>query len=294
MLGLSATMNRSDGTTKVFKMFLGEVVYKKERDKDEKIIVRGITYEVNDDEYNELETDFRGKPASSKMLSKICTYNRRTEFILKVLNDMILENPKQQIMVIASYRNILNYIFDAINHKNMATVGYYVGGMKESALKLTESKQIVLATFSMAAEGLDIKSLSTLFMVTPMTKIEQAVGRILRQKHDFNPVVVDIIDTHANFQNQWKKRKLFYKKQNYKIIQTNSSIYVSDVSKWKTTLEPVEINSSSICKLKIVNEEPHNISDDDVISESESESDSESDSSDNDKNKGKCLLKFKK
>jgi superfamily II DNA or RNA helicase len=294
MLGLSATMNRSDGTTKVFKMFLGEVVYKKERDKDEKIIVRGITYEVNDDEYNELETDFRGKPASSKMLSKICTYNRRTEFILKVLNDMILENPKQQIMVIASYRNILNYIFDAINHKNMATVGYYVGGMKESALKLTESKQIVLATFSMAAEGLDIKSLSTLFMVTPMTKIEQAVGRILRQKHDFNPVVVDIIDTHANFQNQWKKRKLFYKKQNYKIIQTNSSIYVSDVSKWKTTFEPVEINSSSICKPKIVNKEPDDISDDEVISESDSDSDPESDSSNNDKNKGKCLLKFKK
>ena len=296
MLGLSATMNRSDGTTKVFKMFLGDVVYKKERDKDEKIIVRGITYEVNDDEYNELETDFRGKPASSKMLSKICTYNRRTEFILKVLNDMILENPKQQIMVIASYRNILNYIFDAINHKNMATVGYYVGGMKESALKLTESKQIVLATFSMAAEGLDIKSLSTLFMVTPMTKIEQAVGRILRQKHDFNPVVVDIIDTHANFQNQWKKRKLFYKKQNYKIIQTNSSIYVSDVTKWKTTLEPVEINSSSICKPKIVNEEPDNISDDEVISDSDSDSDPdpELDSSDNDKNKGKCLLKFKK
>jgi superfamily II DNA or RNA helicase len=288
MLGLSATMNRSDGTTKVFKMFLGEVVYKKEREKDEKLIVRGITYKVNDDEYNELELDFRGKPASSKMLSKICAYNRRTEFILTVLKDMILENPKQQIMVIASYRNILNYIFEAVNHRNIGTVGYYVGGMKETALKLTESKQIVLATFAMASEGLDIKSLSTLFMVTPMTKIEQAVGRILRQKHDFNPVVVDIIDAHANFQNQWKKRKLFYKKQNYKIIQTTSPAYVPDTSQWATTFEP------SSNHIKIIEEE---ILDDDSDDEDEIFDDEDVNITDKpvkSKVKGKCFLTMKK
>ena len=111
MLGLSATMNRKDGTTKVFKMFLGEVVYKLERSKDENVIVRGITFKTNDEELNELELDFRGQTAASKMLSKLCNYNRRSEFIIKVLKDMIIENPKQQIMIIASYKNILNYMF---------------------------------------------------------------------------------------------------------------------------------------------------------------------------------------
>ena len=238
MLGLSATMERSDGTTKVFKMFLGDVVYKQERSKDEVVIVRGITYQTNDDEFNELELDFRGKPASSKMLSKICNYNRRSEFILKVVEDMFLENPKQQIMIIASYRNILAYFFEAINHKKFATVGYYVGGMKEAALKQTENKQVVLATYSMAAEGLDIKTLTTLVMATPMTKIEQSVGRILRQKHETPPIVVDIIDTHSNFQNQWTKRRRFFKTQNYKIIQTISTAYTTNISKWRTTFEP--------------------------------------------------------
>jgi superfamily II DNA or RNA helicase len=176
MLGLSATMNRKDGTTRVFKMFLGDVVYKQERSKDEEVIVRGITFKTNDDEYNELELDFRGQTAASKMLSKICTYNRRSEFIIRVLKDMIAENPKQQIMLIASYKNILKYMYDAINHHNICSVGYYVGGMKESALKESESKQVVLATFSMAAEGLDIRTLTTLFMITPMTNIEQSVG----------------------------------------------------------------------------------------------------------------------
>jgi superfamily II DNA or RNA helicase len=238
MLGLSATMERSDGTTKVFKMFLGEVVYKQERSKDEEVIVRGITYQTNDEEFNELELDFRGKPASSKMLSKICNYNRRSEFILKIVEDMFIENPKQQIMIIASYRNILAYFFEAINHKKFATVGYYVGGMKEAALKQTENKQVVLATYSMAAEGLDIKTLTTLVMATPMTKIEQSVGRILRQKHEKPPIVVDIIDTHSNFQNQWAKRRRFFKAQNYKIIQITSSTYTTDIKKWRVTFEP--------------------------------------------------------
>jgi superfamily II DNA or RNA helicase len=42
MLGLSATMNRKDGTTHVFKMFLGNVVYKGEREEDRDVIVRDI------------------------------------------------------------------------------------------------------------------------------------------------------------------------------------------------------------------------------------------------------------
>jgi superfamily II DNA or RNA helicase len=278
MLGLSATMNRKDGTTKVFKMFLGEVVYKLERKKDDNVVVRGITYQSNDDEYNKLELDFRGQTASSKMISKICTYNRRSEFIIKVLKDMIAENPKQQIMMIASYKNILSYMFDAINHHNICSVGYYVGGMKDAALKVSETKQVVLATFSMASEGLDIKSLTTLFMITPMTNIEQSVGRILRQKHEFAPVVVDIIDTHDNFQRQWIKRKNFFKKQNYKIIQNKSSTYDPDVSKWKVTFEPTNYT----CK-------ETDLEDDD--------DDLDKDETDNEKDKstsGKCLLKCKK
>jgi superfamily II DNA or RNA helicase len=307
MLGLSATMNRKDGTTKVFKMFLGEVVYKQERSKDENVIVRGITYQINDDEYNELELDFRGQTAASKMLSKICNYNRRSEFIIKVLKDMIAENPKQQIMLIASYKNILKYMYDSINHHQICSVGYYVGGMKETALKESESKQVVLATYSMAAEGLDIKSLTTLFMITPMTNIEQSVGRILRQKHEFAPIVVDIIDTHDNFQRQWTKRKAFYKKQNYKIIQINSTTYSSDASKWKIIYEPtvtkkvvknVETKKESFktSKNSTRSSSDKSIADDTETEEEIEEEEEEEEELEEETKKvaGVCLLKFKK
>jgi superfamily II DNA or RNA helicase len=224
MLGLSATMNRKDGTTKVFKMFLGDVVFKGKRDEEHKVVVRGIEYIANDEDFNNVSLDFRGNVQYSTMISKLCTYNHRSEFILKVLKDMIKENAKQQIMILAHNKNLLKYLYDAIESRNIASVGYYVGGMKEAALKESETKMVIIATYSMAAEALDIKTLTTLIMATPKTDIEQAVGRILREKHG-TPIVVDIIDKHQPFQNQWQKRKSFYKKQNYKIIQTNSINY---------------------------------------------------------------------
>jgi superfamily II DNA or RNA helicase len=238
-LGLSATMNRKDGTTKVFKLFLGDVVYKGKRDEEHDVVVRAIEYRTNDEDFNEVKTDYRGNVQHSTMISKLCVFNHRTEFILRVMTDMFEENPNQQIMLLAHNKNVLKYLHDAIQHRKIAdgSVGYYVGGMKEADLKVTEGKRVVIATYSMAAEALDIKTLTTLIMVTPKTDIEQAVGRILRERHG-TPVVVDIIDTHQPFQNQWNKRQQFYKKQNYKIIRTRSDRYTKDTSTWKVIFDP--------------------------------------------------------
>jgi superfamily II DNA or RNA helicase len=257
MLGLSATMNRKDGTTKVFKMFLGDVIFKGKRDEEREVVVRAIDYYINDDAFNHEATDFRGNPAYSTMISKLCEYNRRSEFILKVLTDMLIENPNQQIMILAHNKSLLKYLHDAIKHKNIASVGYYVGGMKEAALKETESKKIVIATYSMAAEALDIKSLTTLIMATPKTDIEQSIGRILREKHS-QPIVVDIIDSHSIFQNQWKKRRAFYIKENYKIIHTNNSMYNTDTtsSDWETLYEPGEKAKKYCKKIQKKDEDP--------------------------------------
>ena len=41
-------------------------------------------------------------------------------------------------------------------------------------LKISETKKVVIATYSMASEGLDIKTLTTLVMATPLSDVEQA------------------------------------------------------------------------------------------------------------------------
>ena len=102
--------------------------------------------------------------------------------------------------------------------------------------------------------ALDIKTLTTLIMVTPKTDIEQAVGRILRERHG-TPVVVDIIDTHTPFQNQWNKRQQFYKKQNYKIIRTRSDKYTKDTSTWKVIFDPSLLCGKASKDITLVSED---------------------------------------
>ena len=45
------------------------------------------------------------------------------------------------------------------------------------------------------------------------TDIQQSVGRILRQKNDIPPLVVDFVDKFSLFENQGRKRLTFYNKQ---------------------------------------------------------------------------------
>jgi superfamily II DNA or RNA helicase len=228
-LGLSATMQRKDGLTKVFKMFLGEIVYSEERESTDAVLVKAIQYVSADQEFNEMCYDYRGNPAYSTMISKLCAFNGRSEFILTMLAKELEIKPEQQVMVLAHNKCLLEYLHDAIKHRQMATVGYYVGGMKEADLKKSETCQIIIATYAMASEALDIKTLTTLVLATPKTDIVQAVGRILRVKHE-RPLVVDIVDSHEVFLSQWQKRRKYYLQNNYTVMHTKSHLYVLD--KW--------------------------------------------------------------
>lgn len=224
-LGLSATMDRKDGLTKIFKMYLGDICYKHSKNSSQdNILVKAIDFIVDDEEYNEVERDFRGQIKYSTMVSKVSNLNLRNDFIVYVLESELFINPDQQFIVLAQTKSLLNYLYKSIIHKNIASVGYYIGGMKECDLKKSESKTIILATFSMAAEALDIKSLTSLFLASPKSDIIQAVGRILREKHS-NPLVIDIIDNHDVFQNQFKKRRAFYNQKNYRIFRTTNENY---------------------------------------------------------------------
>ena len=104
--------------------------------------------------------------------------------------------------------------------------------MKQDALKNSESKQVIIATYAMAAEGLDIKTLTTVVLATPKTDIEQSVGIILRVKHE-QPLVIDIVDSQELFKKQWEKRKTYYFKNNYKVIYTKD--YKND--DWSTLIK---------------------------------------------------------
>ena len=234
-LGITATLERKDGLTRGIHMFMGKLIYS-ETDRNTDIVnVRGIMYIAppSETEFNHVETDFRGNAMCSTMISKLCAFAPRTQFILRVLEDLMKENPEAQILVLGHNRCILVELFDEIEDSKFATVGYYLGGMKEAKLKESTQSQIILGTFSMCSEGFDHKNLSILVMITPKVDIIQSVGRILREKHD-NTVVVDIIDKHDIFQNQWNKRRIYYKKCGYNIRTIEHTKYSGMNIDWDT------------------------------------------------------------
>ena len=240
MLGLSATMDRKDGLTSVFKMFIGDIIHtEKRKQENNNVIVRRIDYKVDDEEFNEIKHNFRGDVCYSSMINKLCLYNRRSEFIIKLLQALFKENNNQQILILGHNKNLLKYLYDSIQHNKIESVGYYLGGMKQDDLKISEEKKIIIATYSMASEGLDIKSLTTLLMVTPKSDVVQCVGRILRSKHE-NPMVIDIVDQHDIFKRQYYKRKKFYSEQKYLIENTSNIKLEENNFKFKRIIEKYE------------------------------------------------------
>ena len=237
MLGISATVERKDKLTKILYMFIGDRIYSEERKDEDAVEVRAIQYKTNDPDFNEVEFDFRGNTKFSSMIKKLCDFNYRSDLIVDIVKDLICECSDSQIMILCHNRSLLKYLHDAIEHRKIATVGFYIGGMKKEDLQETETKQIVLATYAMAAEALDIKTLSILIMATPKTDITQSVGRILRVKHE-KPIIIDMVDSHDVFQNQWQRRKTFYRKCKYNIIQVESTNYKGEKSDWKVIFNP--------------------------------------------------------
>ena len=123
--------------------------------------------------------------------------------------------------------------------------------MSEQDLKISEKKQVILASYSMSQEGLDIPTLNAEFLITPKTDIIQCVGRILRAKHLYShPIIYDFIDSHDLFQRQWLKRKSYYKKQNYKIIGSNNNNYDINFNNWKVIYQEKNIESDKKKLLK--------------------------------------------
>jgi superfamily II DNA or RNA helicase len=252
-IGLSGTMTRKDGLTKIFKWFIGPVIHKEHSKKDIEVLVKAVNYNVMDIDFNKEITDFKGNVMYSSMISKLCSYQPRTDFIFEIIKFELTKNKNQQIMILCHNKSFINNMFNILK-ENEYDVGLYLGGMKEEQLKESEKCLVILATYSMASEGLDIKTLTTLIMASPKSDVCQSVGRILRSKHS-NPMVIDIIDGHRVFKNQWTKRLKYYNKQKYKVVYYTNDDYTLDENESK--IKEITINDEDNGK-KINNLVPKN------------------------------------
>jgi superfamily II DNA or RNA helicase len=247
-LGLSATLNRKDGLRKVFEWYLGKSVYTHKVDKKTgDMIVQIHKYFSPAIEYSYIKTLYNGQPNIVACINNICNYKPRTILIINILKSILKEEKDRKVLILSERKNQLKDIEDLIKSENIGTYGYYVGSMKMSDLDISATKQIILATYQMSSEGLNIPTLNTLILASPISDIQQSVGRILREKKEdrkYNPLCIDIYDELNVFRNKGFKRLDYYKKNGYIIKKYMEDILINEVENENENGEKQEINIS--------------------------------------------------
>jgi superfamily II DNA or RNA helicase len=243
ILGLSATLNRKDGMRKVFESYIGKSVYKQTTKDKIDVNVEIHKYFDPDIQYSANKQLWNGKPNASAMINNICSFKPRTDYIIKVLNRILTQEPERKILILSERIQHLKDINDMI--LGAYTTGFYVGGMKQSQLDTSSEQQIILASYQMAAEGMNIPSLNTVIFASPISDIQQSIGRILREKpseRKYIPLCIDIMDEFSIFIRKTYTRIKYYNQNNY-----NVQYFIND--------ELVEINNEKDKKYTFIPDE---------------------------------------
>jgi superfamily II DNA or RNA helicase len=229
VLGLSATPTRDDGLTKVFEWFLGEPVYwEKIREADETVSVRGVRFTSSDTGYSIEPTDDNGEIVMARLLTQVVECAERTKMIAGIIVDLA-KDPNRRILVLSERIGHLNSLEALLMETNPGLIiRYYIGGMKEAKREAGAAEaNVLLASYSMASEAMNIKSLNAVVLASPRKKVEQSTGRILRQRKEerkVDPLIVDIIDQHGMYIRQWGLRSQYYKQCGYKIQRSGGRV----------------------------------------------------------------------
>ena len=195
-LGLTATPDRTDGMTVVFKSHFGKIAHRMVAERlRARLQVRKMETSVADKDY----MMWRGgqkKPNLPKLINALVLDHERNVRIVRDIRAAY--DAGRQPLVLTHRRehaeDLKRWLTDG-PQESAPHVTLLMGGMTE--LQQTEAciGEIVIATYQMAAEGLNVPRLDTVFLATPQAKVEQAIGRVMRVVDDKKqPVVVDYVD----------------------------------------------------------------------------------------------------
>jgi superfamily II DNA or RNA helicase len=196
-LGLTATPDRKDGLTKILFWFLGEIFYTMTEHTE--ITIHKIDFDHPTYRSGPPLNKF-GKVSLAHIVNHLVEIDERNALIVNLVRDAVKRN--RRILILSDRRNHCEWLHTQFGDD---LAGLYMGGMSSEQHTEASQKQVIVATFSLAYEGLDIPSLDTLFLVTPHSDVKQAVGRITRVPG--TKEVFDIVDNWCVLQGMFYKRK---------------------------------------------------------------------------------------
>lgn len=206
-LGLTATPERKDGLTRVMYWFLGPEFFRVQRENQKQ--VRVVTLHYDDPRFAEGVPVTRfGKVNLSGMITELTLLSARNALVCGTVEECLKDN--RRVLVLTDRRDHCHWFLEQFGTD---LAGLYIGSMNETQLNESSGRRVVIATFAMAQEGLDIPVLDTVILVTPKSDVTQAVGRILREtKGKVNdPLIFDIADRWSLLFSMYRKRTTLYK-----------------------------------------------------------------------------------
>ena len=217
--GLSATLHRADKLIKCTYALIGGVAHTVPDN-----VVKTMRVEIQKKETGVqisrkcLDTD--GTLVYAKLINYLAGHKKRNDKIAMDIED--LADKGHSIILLSDRVEHLNTIYDNIMSKYQEDTVILHGKIKkadrEQALKEMRNKEkhILLATYQLAKEGLDVPCLDRLLLATPIKDyaiVVQSVGRIARVcEGKGTPVVYDYVDDIGFLKNMWKERCTSYKK----------------------------------------------------------------------------------
>lgn len=218
-LGLSATPNRKDGLGDVVKQFVGRQVISAKDDREKTIRLVTDTFSHPGGccckGYGKERTRFiKGKTVTvlTSMVTDIVRCPSRTKHVADIVVSDALRG--KNVLVVSDRRDHLWELMNDIVQRGRddLRVGLYVGGMSVKERDRVASEcNVILGSYAMTREGLDIAKLDALVMATPTSDVIQVVGRVTRNPTG-SSLIVDIFDDYSVFRNHRKKRLVQYKK----------------------------------------------------------------------------------
>ena len=211
LLGVTATLRRKDNTEKVFQLAIGDVLYTMVRGGvDGRVFFAPVPFMI------QRSRICVGSTVSlAKMGVAFAGLRYRNNMIITQVIQAYKDGRKN--LVLSHSRPHLANLYKMLPEEIRRRTGFYVGGRTEAELKEASEKRLLLATYGMAAEGMDVPKIDMLTLATPCKDIEQPVGRILRKHEDKKkPVVLDFVDRHKTLI-RWARegRAPYYRREGF-------------------------------------------------------------------------------
>ena len=232
-LALSATPKRSDKMEKILFWYLGDISYQAPPNENENVLVNIYNYDLKHKKFAEATLPFTGEVNRPRTINRIVKLIKRNKFIIELLKE-VLEEDGRKVLILSDRIEHLKDLKERIDKLEKYSCDFYIGGKSQKQLDEASKAQILLGSYGMASEGLDIPSLNTLIMTTPRREVEQSIGRIIRKVGQVQPIIIDIVDMLPSLSRQGTYRRKLYKKLKYKIklfeVENNVIISENDIN----------------------------------------------------------------